>query len=135
MDEIIKNFSFDSEFWVIMLPPVLMFTDIITGLVHAWVNNEVKSSVMRQGLARKFGELVIIGIGELFVYATSIPSFVLYGMSCYIVIMELISICENLHKLGVPIPGFVKKALKDAEYKLSDEEKKGDEGDEKPKDS
>jgi phage-related holin len=38
--------------------------------------------------------------------------------------MELISICENLDKMGVPIPKFISKALADAQKKL--EEKGGE---------
>ena len=37
--------------------------------------------------------------------------------------MEMISICENLDKLGVPIPKFVKKALRSAEEKITQEKK------------
>jgi hypothetical protein len=36
--------------------------------------------------------------------------------------MELVSIFENLDKMGVPIPKFVKKALRNASYKLENED-------------
>lgn len=43
--------------------------------------------------------------------------------------MELVSICENLKKLGIPIPKFVDRALGNIENKIqngSDTEKEDD---------
>jgi phage-related holin len=40
--------------------------------------------------------------------------------------MELISICENLEKLGVPIPKFIKKALMVANTEINEDDKKDD---------
>lgn len=52
-----------------------------------------------------------------------IPKYIVYGFAVYVVIMELISICENLDKMGVPIPKFIKTALRNAEYKIQNEDK------------
>ena len=43
--------------------------------------------------------------------------------------MELISICENLDKMGVPIPKFIKKALRNAEYKIQNDDPNKKDGD------
>ena len=48
------------------------------------------------------------------------------GIKIYIVIMELISLSENLDKMGVPLPKPLKKALRNAEYKAKEGEKKED---------
>lgn len=126
MTDIFNQVHFANDFWVVLLPAVLMALDIITGFVNAWSKNDIKSSVMRQGLARKFGELVVIAIGQLFFYGVGLPKYVVAGVSTYIILMELISICENLKKLGVPIPKFIDRALANAEKQveeLGDEEK------------
>lgn len=121
---LIENLKFTQDLWVVLVPLALMCIDIATGFVNAWAKHDIRSAIMRQGLARKFGELVIIGIAQLFLYAVGLPKGIASGVSFYIGIMELISICENLDKLGVPIPKFVKRALKSAEDKITKEEKK-----------
>ena len=132
MNDVFKQIRFANDFWVVMLPAILMALDIITGFVNAWSKNAIKSSVMRQGLARKFGELVVIAIGQLFFYGVGLPKYIVAGISTYIILMELISICENLKKLGVPIPKFISRALASAEKQiddLGDEEKEAPEND------
>lgn len=132
MNEIIDKLQFSNDFWVILLPSILMAFDVVTGFINAWAKNEIKSSIMRQGLARKFGELVIIAIGQLFFYGVGLPKYAVAGISGYIILMELISICENLDKLGVPVPAFIKRALNTAEKKIENlGEKKTREGDDK----
>ena len=60
------------------------------------------------------GEILALILGELLVCGLAVPKELLGGVSIYIVFMEIISICENLDKLGVPIPGFIKNALSTA---------------------
>ncbi len=132
MNDVLKQIKFANDFWVVMLPAILMALDIITGFVNAWSKNDIKSSVMRQGLARKFGELVVIAIGQLFFYGVGLPKYIVAGISTYIILMELISICENLKKLGVPIPKFISRALASAEKQIDeigDEEKEAPDND------
>ena len=45
-------------------------------------------------------------------YLVGIPVQIPVFISAYIVIMELISISENLGELGVPIPNWLTKRLK-----------------------
>lgn len=122
MKQVIGDLTYVNDYWVILLPAILMAIDVLTGLIGAWSKKEIKSSVMRQGLAKKFGEIVVLALGQLLFYSVSLPSVIVTGLSFYVVLMELISVCENLQKLGVPIPEFIKNALKDAENKY---EKKG----------
>lgn len=120
MNEALQNLKFSRDFWVVLMPSILMAIDVVTGFVNAWARRIIKSSVMRQGLARKFGELVVIGIAQLFFYGVGMPKYAVVGISTYIILMELISICENLDKLGVPIPKFIKRALTKAEEKIDE---------------
>lgn len=129
--DVMDHLRFTNDFWAVLLPCILMGLDVVTGFVNAWAKHEVKSAVMRQGLARKFGELVIIGIAQLFLHAVGLPTSAVYGASFYIALMETISICENLTKLGVPIPAFIRKALHTASDKISGEEDEEDDGKER----
>lgn len=132
LKELVANFHFTNEIWAVLLPFVLIATDFLTGFINAWSKGEVKSAILRKGLAKKIGEIVAIALGELFVTALDLPTLVASGVSIYIIVMELISICENLDKMGVPIPKFVKRALAETSEKINedDKEKEDTEGDE-----
>lgn len=125
--ELIEQFDFTNTTWTLMLPIILMAIDVLTGVINAWIKGEIKSSILRKGLGKKIGEIVVLAIGELFLLAMNLPMAILNGISLYIIVMELISICENLEKLGVPIPKFVKKALASTEEKINEDSKDGEE--------
>ena len=72
-EQLINQINFASPTWVFVVPLILMALDFATGFLNAFNKHEVKSSVMRTGLAKKAGEVVILVIGELIVYATVIP--------------------------------------------------------------
>ena len=114
MEEIIARVQFSNAAWVFIIPIALMGIDYATGILNAWLKGEIKSKKMREGLAKKFGELCVLVIGAIFSYGLAVPVIILNFVSIYIMIMESISICENLNKLGVPIPKFIKKALSEA---------------------
>lgn len=126
MRELVSRFTFSNEVWAVMLPVILMGLDFLTGTINAWIKGELDSAKMRKGLGKKLGEMAAILIGEIFVYAFSLSTLVASAVSIYIIIMELISICENLEKLGVPIPKFIKRALAITSEKIQDEEDKED---------
>lgn len=113
--EIFESLEFSNRGWTIILPLSLMLIDYLTGLLNAWSKGEVKSSKMRQGLIKKVGEMLVLIIGELFSYSFNFPSYVTSAISLYIIIMELISVFENLEKMGIPIPKFIRKALHEAQ--------------------
>ena len=66
---------------------------------------------MREGLAKKCGEVALLVAGEILTLGLSVPVYIVAGVSIYIILMEIISLFENLEKLGVPIPKFIKRAL------------------------
>ena len=114
-----------------MLPVILMLIDIITGITNAWIKKELDSSILRKGLGKKLGEISAILIGEIFVVGFGLTTLVADGISIYIIVMELISICENLEELGVPIPKFIKRALAVTNEKIVEEDKEDDDKEEK----
>lgn len=130
--EILNGLRFTNDFWVVILPTILMALDVATGFINAWGKNTIQSSIMRQGLARKFGELTVIAIGQLFFYGLGLPKYCVGFISFYIILMELVSIVENLDKLGVPIPKFIKKVLNNANKKIDEIGESKQEPEEKP---
>lgn len=108
---ILSNVKFTDQEWKFAVPAALMAIDFLTGIIHAWATGHLKSYKMREGLQKKFAEISILVIGLLFERGLGLPSYVLSGFSIYIIFMELVSIAENLKKMGIKIPRFIEKAL------------------------
>lgn len=111
LNELFSSIQFKSDIWVLAIPIILMGVDILTGLINAWIKKEVDSSKLRKGLGKKIGEIASLFVGEIFIIGLNISVLLVDAISLYLIIMEMISICENLEKLGVPIPKFIKQAL------------------------
>lgn len=120
--EFLAGFEFTNRFWVLVIPTVLMAIDFLTGYLGAWIKNDVVSSRMREGLVKKVGEIFILLMGKLFEYGMGLSTHLMNGISLYIMFMELISIMENLDKLNVPIPKFIKTSLRKINKKVMEED-------------
>ncbi len=108
--EELMNLKFTSEWWALMAPLFLCVLDVLTGYIHAWIENEVKSYKMREGLGKKFGEIVYVILGIVAKYAIGTSSIMLF-MSAYICFMEVVSLFENCAKLGVPMPEKIREKI------------------------
>ena len=114
MEELFKfisQFHFRNELWVLFIPLGLMAIDVLTGVIKAWANNDFETRVMRVGLAKKAGEIMILVVGELIAFGLMLPDIVMNCISFYIIFMEIMSIIENIDRLGVPIPKFIKDVI------------------------
>jgi len=121
MDDIlqfISQFHFRNELWVLFIPLGLMAIDVLTGIIKAWAHNDFQSVIMRAGLAKKAGEILILVVGELISYGMMLPDSIMNGISFYIIFMEIMSIMENLDELGIPIPKFVRDVINNVDDKL-----------------
>ncbi len=121
MEEIlqfVEQFHFRNELWVLFIPLGLMAIDVLTGVIKAWAHNDFKSAIMRAGLAKKAGEIMILVVGELISYGMMLPDAIMNGISFYIIFMEIMSIMENLDELGIPIPKFVRDVINNVDDKL-----------------
>ena len=127
LNELLDKLHFASNLWVIAIPIILMGVDIFTGIVNAWIQKEVDSSKLRKGLGKKIGEIAALFIGEIFIIGMDISCILVNAISIYLIIMELISILENLQKLGVPIPSFIKNALAVTSENINKEDDKKEE--------
>lgn len=107
----INDITFTHRYWILLLPLVLMAADIVTGWIQATINGTWDSTKMRKGLYRKSGELMIIVLAYVFSIAIALPFDVASFIGGYIIIMELISVCENLNQAGLPVPAWIVKRL------------------------
>ena len=126
---IISQFHFRNELWVLFIPLGLMAIDVLSGVIKAWAHNDFQSSIMRSGLAKKAGEIVILVVVELVSFGLLLPEAVMYSISFYIIFMEIMSILENADALGIPIPKFVKDVINNANDQLQNGQHKKDEED------
>ena len=109
---------FAGGLWVLAVPCVLMALDFATGFLNAWARREVQSAKMRTGLAKKLGEIAALVATKLCVTGMALPPELMTGVSLYIVLMELVSITENLALLGVPVPKKAREKLKNVRDEL-----------------
>ncbi|MGM0215079.1 phage holin family protein [Enterococcus sp. AZ109] len=82
---------------------ILMAIDVATGFIQAYVNHDLKSGKMSTGLLKKFALLlVLVAIVPLTIVLPNLFSVsVIVGVYILETLNELVSIVENLNKLGV----------------------------------
>ena len=89
-----------------------MVLDYITGVLRAYVNKEVSSSVGLKGIARKAVIFVVLIVAVLLDRLLNTGNWVFRTLICYFYIAnESISLLENCAGLGLPIPDKLKEAL------------------------
>ena len=120
--EFIREISFTHRYWILFLPLFLMAADVITGWIQATINETWDSTKMRVGLYRKSGEILVIVIAYVVYAAINLPIDMPAFIAGYIIIMEIISVAENLDEAGLPVPRWVTKRLKKVADDLSEEE-------------
>lgn len=102
LNQIISNLNFSSVFWQVIASLIFMVGDYVSGFIQAVINNNVDSKIMREGLFRKILLVLVILLSFIFQYAFNIP--IISKVVCiYIIIMEIVSILENLKKAGVDL--------------------------------
>lgn len=129
--DFLKDLHFSSDAWAIAVPFIFIGLDILTGLIYAWRDKCFSSTKMRDGLAKKIGEIVIIVLGEVLSYGMGLPKYIMNGIIFYIALMEFMSIIENLDKLDVPMPKKLHDVINQNADKLTENfTEKGDTEDE-----
>lgn len=106
-----QTFHFGRDCYIFVVPMVMMLFDYITGIMKAWHLNTISSAKLRDGLNHKAGECIIILIAVFLQKTICTPKEITIFVSVYIIIMEIISIIENLDEIGVKIPSWVKNKL------------------------
>lgn len=120
MEIFMTEFEIKNVVWFILLPLILEVLDVITGYLNAWINDDIQSKKMREGLGKKVAELVYCSVALLINELFNMPS-ASYFISGYICFMEIMSLAENCDKLGVPMPNFLKKKVNNIEDEFKGE--------------
>lgn len=125
IQQVANLIHFDAAWKILIVPLVLMGFDILTGFFNAWRRKQVSSSKLRDGIAHKFGEMLIIIISLFLQYSLGLPREIAVFIAVYIIIMECISILENIERLGVKIPKWLKDRLKSVVEEGGEDGEKG----------
>ena len=82
---------------------ILMAVDVLTGFIQAYINHDLKSGKMSTGLLKKFALLmVLVAIVPLTIVLPDLVSVsVIIGVYALETLNEVVSIVENLSKLGI----------------------------------
>lgn len=100
MLNIINQLNFTNVMWQLILSLSFMLGDVIVGLIGAAIRNSIDSQKMREGLLRKMLLIIVIVLSFLVQYGFNIT--VISKVICiYIIVMEIVSILENLKKAGI----------------------------------
>ena len=118
----LKEISFTQRYWVLLLPAVMMAADILTGWIQATINGTWDSTKMRKGLYRKSGELLVVLLSYVIYIGINLPVDIPAFIAGYIVVMELLSVCENLNQAGLPVPTWITKRLNKVAKDLTEED-------------
>lgn len=118
--DLATNFKFINETWCLITPLILMGIDILTGTIYAWGSYAFQSKKMRSGLVKKTGEIAIIVVGEVLSFSLGLPSYIMTCVCGYIVFMEIVSILENVDKMGAKIPRRIKDVINNAEQQINE---------------
>lgn len=118
---------------------VVMIADYISGMTKAWINAELNSRVGIKGIVKKlcYALVIIVAACVDWLIATGLAAVgqdigksYYFGIlvTVWLIINELISILENLSQIGVPLPGFLQKAVKRLKNSVDKEDEKYAEG-------
>ena len=102
---------------------VMMIIDYISGMSAAWREGTLNSKKGVDGIIKKVGYMALVAVAmgvDYLIFSgftavnVSVGFEMLFGIlvAVWLIINEMISILENLSRIGVPIPKFLTKAVK-----------------------
>ncbi|MDR1755105.1 MAG: phage holin family protein [Eubacterium sp.] len=111
-----------------------MIIDYITGIMAGRINEGLQSGKAFKGLEKKIGMLLFLFLGFLidgafnyFIgagFPFEAPFHLPIGplVSAWVFIAEAISVCENIERLGAPIPKVITNLLKKSKSNIYEED-------------
>lgn len=102
IEGIVSNLNFTSVMWQIFGSLLFILADIISGVISAVIQKNLDSQKMREGLLRKMLLVIIIALSFIAQQVFGITA--ISKIVCiYIIVMEIISILENVKKAGIDL--------------------------------
>lgn len=89
---------------------VLMFIDVVMGVLCAFSTKTLSSSASRKGMTKKVATLLVVAMAAAIdPFATNIPLAMLVAI--FYLVTEALSIVENAGRLGLPVPKVLLETL------------------------
>lgn len=122
-------FVFAPELKIAVIVFAFIVADIATGLIKSIATHSYSSSVMREGLFHKLGEVVCMIFGVLCDYTLpmlgiKIPLSIAQSVSIYIIIMEIGSVVENIGVLNPELSKYLGKIFEKIKTPESEDNEK-----------
>lgn len=122
ISNIVQNIRFINLGAAIWAPIALMALDFATGFLNACLKGERSSGKMREGGGHKAAELACILAALIVDCSLQLDVKFVYIVSAYILIMEIVSIAENVKKiLGPKTPKIVGHGIEHLHDELYDD--------------
>ena len=109
----------------------VMLVDYGTGMLNAWLKNELNSRVGILGILKKISYFALIVVGMAVDYILNsafvkininfnIGNYIGIIVVVWLIINEIISILENLSLIGIPLPKFLQKIVSHLKDNIDD---------------
>lgn len=110
--------------WTILLQVLLAFViaDWATGWVAAWMNGELRSRIGHEGIIRKVTIFILVSIAHLIDGILGEGHYIRDAVIFFYLATELLSIIENVGRMGIPMPAVLRNAVKIFQSKSGDSE-------------
>lgn len=111
---------------------IMMSIDYITGMISAWIEKDLSSRKGIVGIVKKISYMALVAVAmtvDYLIYCgfTAIniqfENNMWFGLlvTIWLIINEMISILENLSKIGVPVPQFLNKVVQRLKISVNEE--------------
>jgi toxin secretion/phage lysis holin len=131
----VSTFMFNAFDELVVILIFCMIIDYITGILAAYHNNNLQSSIGLLGIFKKFGLMVLVALSFMLDYIIcvmlvkiniTLPFNGTFGFATTIWLIgnEGVSIVENLGTMGVPIPPFLREGFRRLKKKGDDKDDK-----------
>lgn len=99
--------------WTAMLNAllVLVIADFLTGWIAAWIRGELRSMKGYVGIAKKVGIFIVITVAHVIDGVLGDMHYLRDAVIFFYIANELLSIIENVGKMGVTMPPVLTKAV------------------------
>lgn len=100
---------------------ILMILDVVTGLIKAFCNKTLNSTIGRKGISAKFMIPVIVAVAHVLDLTLNMEGHLFRTMATlFYIAVEGISILENAGQMGLPLPKGLKGRLEQLKEEIKE---------------